>query len=198
MDNKDASPADPVATPEPAPKPRDPGIIDFRIREFALSGPATARDLAPYESLCPGLWIGFQDGARVRVRQGTSAEGRRGIFLSLDPGPSAWLSIEMQLDADGLMRSGVAMATFEAAASPLANVNMVLRMPRTGSAKGFWDTRPETAVFGPEVSRKSLAFFPQLSRMEPHDGFPNPLLIAFLPLRKTDLFLSDIRIGPVG
>lgn len=197
MENKDASTADPAATPEPAPEPRDPGIIDFRIREFSLSGPDAAHTLAPYEPLCPGLWVGFQEGARVRVRQGTAADGRHGMFLSLDPGPSAWLSIEMQLDADGLVRSGVAFATLEAAASPLANVNMVLRMPRAGSAKGFWDTRPETAVFNPDVSRKSLAFFPHLSQMDPHDGFPDPLLIAFLPLRKTDLFLTDLRVGPV-
>ncbi|MDK3074544.1 hypothetical protein QO034_15710 [Sedimentitalea sp. JM2-8] len=197
MDNKDASSADPAAAPEPASDPRDPGIIDFRIREFSLSGPAAAHSLTPYESLCPGLWVGFQEGARVRMRQGTAADGRRGMFLSLDPGPSAWLSIEMQLDAEGLVRSGVALATLEAAASPLVNINMVLRMPRAGSAKGFWDTRPETAVFGPDVSRKSLAFFPQLSHMIPHDGFPDPLLIAFLPLRKTDLFLSGIRVGPV-
>lgn len=210
MDNKDAPPAepptelvtapdtpsDPEAVQSAAPAP-DPDTMDFRIRDFTLSGGTTTRRLAPYEPLRPGLWLGFQEGATVQARHGTSADGRRGLMLSIDPGPSAWVSLELQLDEDALMRSGAALITLEAAASPLSSINMVLRMPRAGAATGFWDTRPETAVFNAGISRKSLAFFPQLSNMEPHDGFKHPLLIAFLPLRKTDLFLADILAGPV-
>lgn len=190
MENDDTLPTTPAPT-------ADPDIIDFRIRDFSISGGTATRDLSPYEPIRPGLWIGFQEGAMVRARQGTSADGRRGLMLQIDPGPSAWMSLEMQLDADSLLRTGTALATLEAAASPLANVNMVLRMPRAGSAKGFWDTRAQSVVFGAGFSRKSLAFFPRLSEMDPHEGFPNPLLIAFLPLRKTDLLLSDLLVGPV-
>lgn len=181
----------------------DSGLIDFGIRRYDLSGDPTGENPADwhvpaYGPLRPGLWLGYAPGASVRARHGALADGPDGLILSLEPGTSPWMSLEMELDADGLARSGAALITLEAAASPLASVRLVLRLPCRDMPSGFWDTPSESIVLDASIARKSRVFFPQVEMADfaPHDGFPSPVLIAFLPLRRTDLFLSAVSVGP--
>ncbi len=200
--------ADTDPTPEAAAP--DPGLLSFGIRRYDFSGAADAGDIpsgpqAPYSpfrpdlgtDFWPGLWVGYGAGQQaVQIRDGRGADGRGGLILSYDPAGQPWVSLEMQLDSAGLHRFGMASLMIEAAASPVCALNLMLRLPCADTESGFRDSRPQSLVLDGEITRHSRAFFPPLDRLQPHDRFPHPVLIAFLPLRRTELFLSSLCIGP--
>ncbi len=207
MDSSDASEPD---IPDPAPPPEaasppapDPGLIRLDIRQHdfsdpAQAGPETAEGipLAAYQPFRPGIWAGIGPGGSARLRSARAAGGRQGLILSLDAAGAPWISLEIELDSAGLIRTGAALFAIEAAASPLANVNMLLRVPCRAAPDGFRDSRPQNFLLNADLTRRSLAFFPPVDEVTPHDGFPNPVLIAFLPLRRTEIFLTGLAAGP--
>lgn len=179
--------------------PPNPGHVALSWRHHDFGGaPVEDRELIAYQPFAPGIWAGFQSGGQAWIREGQGASGENGVILTLEPGPSSWMSLEMELDMAALARTGAAMVTFEAAANPLTGVKMLLRIPCQSAEKGFWDTRGQSVALSPDMSRRSLMFVPQMDRLQPHDGFPRAVLIAFLPLRRTELFLSSIAFGPAA
>lgn len=188
----DAGPSGASAAP-------DPGLLALALRRHDLAdAPGEDRELAAYQPFAPGLWCGFQPGAQAWIRAGRDASGEAGVILTLEPGPSSWLSLEMELDMAALADTEAALLSLEAAANPTSGLRIVLRMPCAAAENGFWDSRAQSMALTAEPARRSLAFFPQMDRLQPHDGFPRAVLIAFLPLRRTELFLSSITFGPAA
>lgn len=193
-------PADIPAPPaEPMPA-KDPNLVAFGLRrhDFAqLHEDIPDRALDPYRPFLPGLWIGSAPGGQARIRSATGGDGQRGLMLAMTPGNAPWMTLEIGLDTDGLALTGAALITLEGGASPSANINMLLRIPCPDAPDGFIDTRPQSFILNEHMRKKSLVFFPQIENMASHDGFENPVLIAFLPLRRTDIFLTSLVAGPV-
>lgn len=178
-------------------KVSDPGLFSLTLRRHDFgSASIEERELTAYQPFAPGIWIGFQPGGQAWIRNGRGASGEEGVILTLEPGPSSWMSLEMELDISALAETGSALVTVEAAANPPSGLSMFLRIPCESAETGFWDTRAQSVALLPDLSARSLAFFPQMDRLQPHDGLPRAVLIAFMPLRRTELFLSALAFGP--
>ncbi len=203
-DKDTGPPPPPPQDAQDAPPPQDPGLRSIGVRRHDFTGlaedaeaPSEAVALAPYSPFRPGLWIGHEPGPRAaRSRTGRTAEGRSGLILSYDPGGLPWMTLEMRLDGDGLRSLGAAVLRIEAAANPRCAVKLVLRLPCREAETGFRDSRPQGLILDGGIARHACTVFPPMERFQPHDGFPHPVLIAFLPLRRTDLFITDLTVGP--
>lgn len=192
----------PEATPsEPTTPPPDPNLIAFGLRRYdfvQMEEEFADHALEAYRPFLPGLWIGSAPGGQARIRSATSGDGQRGLMLGTVPGNAPWMTLEIGLDTDGLSQTGAALITFEGGANPSANVNMLLRIPCPDVPDGFIDTRPQSFILNEHMRKQSLVFFPLIENIASHEGFKNPVLIAFLPLRSTDFFLTSLTVGPTG
>ena len=197
--SQSADPAPEATSPEPAAPPQDPNLITFGLRRYdflQMQEEIADHALEAYRPFLPGLWIGSAPGGQARIRSATGGDGQRGLMLGTVPGNAPWMTLEIGLDTEGLAQTGAALITFEGGANPSANVNMLLRIPCPDVPNGFIDTRPQSFILNEHMQKRSLAFFPPIEHMLSHDGFPNPVLIAFLPLRSTDFFLISLTAGP--
>lgn len=165
--------------------------IDFRD-VAGLDAPLNA-----YTPFAPSVWTGFQEGGFVRHSSGVCEDGLSALFLDMKPGASRWMSLELELDEDGLRASAMAMATICAAATPRIQIKTVLRLPVDGE-KPFVDTPPREMMIGPRLGDHAVFLRMPEVNIAPNEACPQPRLLMFMPLRDVTVCLRQLTFGPTA
>lgn len=162
----------------------------------------TPRDLPPYAEIAHGVRIGYEahSDALIQLRRASldpmfTADGQpqRSIELNAERlGTSRWLTIEIALEWDAVLRKRSAHLLVEAAASPATTISPKLRLPKAGGE--FVDVSSGTHRFRHEPRIAVASMIPSEAEFADTDRDRPPSLVLFLGVASTRLNISRLFV----